>query len=123
MKKILNPVPPAQQTPAGEVALQIRRIVASTWNRMRYAQEECHRLLWDHPEGINPQEILDALGTDAADLFAVGADLSELILKHDPEFPLSRVQPPVPPVFEPDGKVKLPEQAQAKNPSNPPRKH
>lgn len=105
--EILTSPNESEVDPAQEAARQIRAHVQATWRRMQWSQSECFRLLWHHPT-LTPQEVCDALGPEAGELFALGASLSDLILQYDPAFAPEHWQPPVTPIFHPDGTVTIP---------------
>lgn len=106
--EILTPQPEPEADAAQEAARQIRAHVQATWRRMRFSQAECFRMVWHHPD-LTPQQVCDALGGEAWQLFALGSDLVDLILKYDPEFPEENWKPPVTPEFLEDGTVVIPE--------------
>lgn len=108
MEILTSPSPAPEPDLAQQTAREIRNHVQATWRRMQWSQAECFRLLWNHPT-LTPQQVCDALGAEASQLFAVGGDLSTLILKYDPAYPEANWMPPVMPVFHEDGTVTIPD--------------
>lgn len=104
---ILIPDSAPEPSESEQVAKLLKEHVVRTWEQMKYAQSQSFGLLWRHPS-LTPQEVCDALGSSASELFMVGGDLSTLILKYDPSFPPENWMPPVMPTFNQDGTVTIP---------------
>ena len=67
-------------TPAKDRADSIRSQVKNTWHRVLMSHKRGMETLWGNlPEGTTPQDVIDELGTDAADVFALSASLAALI--------------------------------------------
>lgn len=73
-------------SPAQDAADSIRLQIKSTWNRVLMSHQRGMASLWeDLPEGTTPQDVLDELGTDAADVFTLSTALATLIGTIDPD--------------------------------------
>jgi len=64
---------------------QIKQHIRHSWRSIERNHRSGMRLLWDdHPEGVTPQDILDALGTSAGEAFILSGKLAALIGDVDP---------------------------------------
>jgi len=73
-------------SPAEDAAESIRTQIKGTWNQILMAHQRGMATIWnDLPEGTTPQDVLDELGTDAADVFTLSAALATLIGSIDPD--------------------------------------
>jgi hypothetical protein len=69
---LISPPQSPELTPSQTAAAQIRQQVQAVWSAMVLGQIDIFRLVWSAPDAT-PQEVLDELGTDAAQLFQLGA--------------------------------------------------
>jgi len=77
---ILQETEVTPQSPAQDVAESIRMQIKGTWNRILMTHQRGMAAIWNElPEGTTPQDVLDELGTDAADVFTLSAALATLI--------------------------------------------
>jgi hypothetical protein len=79
---LILPVEPVL-TPAQTAAAAIREQVQRTWRTMVLGQIDIFAKVWKSGD-YTPQEVLDELGTDAAQLFQLGAANVTTILTIDP---------------------------------------
>lgn len=96
----------APQPTAAQRAHRVKQHIASTYRQTVHAHQHGMKLLWDTPEGITPQDVIDALGTDAAEAFALSASLATLIESIDADQVVS-VPDGVTFTANPDGTVTL----------------
>lgn len=103
---ILNEIQ-EQRTDAQLVADELGRQIRSTWARCLSAHKRGMATLWSSlPEGVEPQDVIDELGTDAADVFALSAALAQLIATVDADAVVG-VPEGVTVTANPDGTVTL----------------
>lgn len=97
-----SPLSPVQQA-----ALEVRRQSAYLQSAMLTAHQQIYQTVWSNPNAT-PQEILDEIGTDAADLFIAGSKLVDIVLTQNPAA-LTEEQylPKQAPTLNPDGTVTL----------------
>lgn len=99
---LIQPVTP-DTTPAALAALAIREQVQNTFQAIVLNQKEIFRKVWKSPD-YSPQEVLNKLGTDAQQLFQLGALNVMTILQTDPSALLeSEWKPPFVVEFPGDG--------------------
>ena len=67
---------------ANEAKNNLLEITNSTFDRMVKSYRHGVDIFWRNPRAT-PQEIADALGTNAAEIFQLHYDLGELIYKYD----------------------------------------
>jgi len=92
-------------TPATRMAKEIRARVQTNWAGMIQAQIDIYDRLWKSQE-YTPQAVLDALGTDATQLFQLGAVNVGAILTIKPDaLTEEQYKPPFVCTFNPDGTV------------------
>ena len=58
---------------------RLKTITESLFARMLAVYQEGMTQVWQNPRGLSAQEVLDALGTDAGDLFRLAALLKQAI--------------------------------------------
>ena len=63
---------------AARVATRVKQHIAQTWRQVLHSHQQGMRLVWEN-ETITPAEIVTALGTDAAEVFALSSALATLI--------------------------------------------
>ena len=51
------------------------RSMESLYGNMRAVYEQNFRAVWSNPDGLTPQEVMDAFGTDAVEFFSGGVGL------------------------------------------------
>jgi len=78
-----NNNPQAQLSEAERRARRVRQHIASSWRQILSMHQQGMSLVWDLPEGTSAQDVLNELGTDAAEAFQVSGQLAELIASHD----------------------------------------
>ena len=102
----MNLLSPIIQTETAEdhAKKRIFMLTSEIFQQMKITHNEVYRTVWKHPS-LTPQQVLDALGTNAASLFVLGADQISLILKYDPSFPEESWKPPFKVIFNEDGTV------------------
>jgi hypothetical protein len=66
-------------TTTEQTAASLRKISEYLFAQMRQSYAAAYKLVWSNSSGLTPQQVCDALGTDAAQLFAGAAKLSELL--------------------------------------------
>lgn len=88
----------------GIVATQISATATSLLNQMIANYRLLFGLVWKHPK-LTPQQVLDAIGTDAVQLFTLGALLQATILEASPQTILPSVPNQI--VFNVDGTIKV----------------
>jgi hypothetical protein len=77
---------PQQVTPSPEmVANRIRNQTRQTYAMMVGAFNEGSKILWQNPRGIAAEDILNALGTDAREIFELHGKLGQLLSTIKPE--------------------------------------
>lgn len=98
---------PQLNRPTSEIVKeQIQSLIPNLFTQIKSTQQTIFRLVW-HNTRLTPQEVCDALGTDAQQLFELGADNVALILKYDSSFPTSNWKPPFVVQFNGDGTVTI----------------
>jgi len=71
---------------AEDIAEQIKSRTQALWTRIVSSHQFGMKQLWeDLPEGINPQDVIDALGVEAGEIFQLSGMLAEFIANIDPE--------------------------------------
>lgn len=68
-----------QLTPAQTAAAQIKSTAAQTYAQLSAIQKRGIQTLWHNPQAT-PQQVCDALGVDAAKVFAAHGALTDLIV-------------------------------------------
>lgn len=49
-------------------ANRVRRISLNAYEQLRQQYEQMHKLIWENPQGVTPQEMFTCFGTDGQDL-------------------------------------------------------
>lgn len=86
MSIINNPAAPVNtQAPTLEqkqtqCKLMLARTAQQNYTMLVRLQKEGIAKVWDNPNGLTPQEVCDAAGTDAAQLFTVHGLLTECLI-------------------------------------------
>jgi hypothetical protein len=62
------------------VAQRIKQSAAQSYKVLCQIQKEGIRTVWNNPQGLTPQEVLDSIGTDAGKIFAFHGHLTETIV-------------------------------------------
>lgn len=78
------------KTPAEKRAIELTVAALRQYDNMKRAYEQGLRDFWSDPR-FTPQELADALGSDASDLFRLHGGLKAAILSVNPEEQLSSV--------------------------------
>jgi hypothetical protein len=65
--------------PASMAANSLIGEARDVWNRMVGSFNESAKFFWSHPGGLTPQEIADALGETAVEVFTLHGKLGQLI--------------------------------------------
>lgn len=69
----------AQPTPAQLTVDTLTSGATGAFVTLKAQWDNAYQLLWHNPWGLTPQEVLDALGTDAVQLFAL-SDATKTLL-------------------------------------------
>jgi hypothetical protein len=69
----------SSQTAAEQAAAKLRKIADDLFAEMKKQYVAAYKLVWSNSSGLTPQQVCDAIGTDAATMFAASAKLSELL--------------------------------------------
>lgn len=56
-------------------AKRIKRTVIATYGQLQNAQSQLAQAVFANPQGLTPQQVFDALGTEAGELVALNAAL------------------------------------------------
>lgn len=96
--------------PATQTVRLIQDTLSGSLNQMRAAFDNGQMLVWANPYGLTPQQVLDALGTDAAVVFAASMAAEACINR--PEVPEAKwvhglMPAEVAPTINQDGTVTL----------------
>lgn len=59
---------------------RIAAITRAVWNDLQIRQRDGMELFWQNPDGLTPQQVADAFGTDAAKLFTFNTALVEFLV-------------------------------------------
>lgn len=70
--------------PASIAANALISEAREVWNRIRLSFEEGAKFFWAHSDGIAPQDIADAMGTAAQEVFSLHAKVGELMEQVQP---------------------------------------
>jgi hypothetical protein len=91
----------------------LKQIMTSCFNTILAAFQSGKQLVWNNPHGLTPQQMLAAIGTDAATLFSYTNDTVALLNQALPDGQkITQVVPAgVVVTFNPDGTVTLANQA------------
>ncbi len=95
---------------------RIDKINRVLYSKIKNMIKTSFNLVWDNPEGLTPQEILDGFGTDAGELFIFSAQMQTLLLTVNPDYEF--LTPPYNYVINPDGTVTVGEKIEEDNPSD-----
>ena len=80
------PSPPAAPTPPTTVQLQaqlqqqVKNKASQAFQQMVRQQNDGINAIWHNPNGLTPQQAVDALGTDAARIFAAHGALTNAVV-------------------------------------------
>lgn len=81
-----NNQPNVPQIPVSErAANRLRNLTRQTYQQMVSAFNQGSSIFWQNPMGASPQEIADALGADAKEIFELHAKLGALLATVKPE--------------------------------------
>ena len=64
---------------AGQRAQRLRNHIASAWQQIKTIQAGGMNLFWNLPEDITPQDIINELGDDAAEVLTLSDKLAAFI--------------------------------------------
>lgn len=107
MSSILDTNPPAVGLPpAVRIANELRRDAKVNFDRMVATHEAGLRKFWANP-AATPAQIAEALGTDAAEVFALHGTLAAVIRQVKPNQALSRVDDFGEYELQPDGTLEI----------------
>lgn len=65
---------------------RIKFLVTGNIDRLIEQFNEIFNLVWDNPHGLTPQQVFDAFGTEAGDLFTVSSAIGSAILAVNPSW-------------------------------------
>lgn len=68
-----------------QIANRIINQTKQTFNNMASAFNEGSKMFWQNPRGVSPQDIANALGTNAKEIFELHYKLGQLISEIKPE--------------------------------------
>ena len=76
---------PQIQEPTTEQKVQravenIKRMAAQNYQMLVQAQRQGIQVVWENPQGLTPQQVVDGLGTSAVKIFDLHAQLTEAII-------------------------------------------
>lgn len=81
-----NNSPNVAEIPAGErAANRLKMLTRQTYYQMVNAFNQGSTIFWNNPMGATPQEIADALGSDAKEIFELHAKLGALLATVKPD--------------------------------------
>lgn len=83
-------LPPSQDPTTLEnkkqrTALVIRNSVLMLFAQMKNGYEQNHTQVWENPDGLTPQQVCDALGSDAVELFTLASVLANTVNHAKPD--------------------------------------
>lgn len=107
---------PLVQTPAVQPALTtverqvrardaIKQRSTQAFQMLKGTAMSLAQIVWANPEGLTPQEVLDAVGHDAAALFQVSSLVSQILAIATGEAPAAVMPPGWTYTINPDGTV------------------
>ncbi len=77
-----------------DVSITLRRDIYRMYHQLSIQHASIIEQVWANRSGLTPQQVLDAMGTDAADMFVLSLDLVGLVEKNKPgSMDLSMVRP------------------------------
>jgi hypothetical protein len=82
-------MPISPLTAAQKTAARLNHLVEVVVGNLRVAHSEGIQWIWDNPEGLTPQEAVDALGVDAVEAFRQHGLITLALLSFDPTIELS----------------------------------
>jgi hypothetical protein len=113
LQKIANPHAnqPTRGTRARESAEAVKQIAIKSVLQFVQSLNEGFDLIWSNEYGLSPQEVCDALGTEASGVFQRHASAAQYLVSQSPAVaPLLRqLNPQYVILHEPDGRVKITE--------------
>lgn len=76
---LLNPEPvePTLEEKQAQVADRIKRMAATGFRQLSQIQAQGIQTVWNNPRGLTPQQVCDALGTDAGLIFQMHGQLTD----------------------------------------------
>lgn len=74
----VQPAEPTSEEVAQRVAEQILNMSRETYNHLVRVQRQGVKAVWEHPK-TTPQEVVDALGENAAKVFSYHAKITDLV--------------------------------------------
>lgn len=81
-----NNQPNVPQVPVSErAANRLRNLTRQTYQQMVSSFNQGSSIFWNNPMGATPQEVADALGGDAKEIFELHAKLGALLATVNPE--------------------------------------
>ena len=95
-------------TPVDRAAAALKNRMVMSVTQFVKQYQNAFDAIWNRTDGIEPQAILDAFGTDAAELFSKSAATRDYILALDANLlPEAYRAPPLPVTINSDGTVSV----------------
>ena len=104
---------PEQQQPTTEqkqtrVNNRIKRLSVDTLNHIKAQHREMMQAVWNNPAGLTPQQVMDAFGSEAAELFQLSDQLLTMLGNVKPDDPyLAEAEAPYNYTINDDGTVTI----------------
>lgn len=76
---LINPNDKSLAEIQAETVMEIRGQVAALWASMVSIYGHCMNVLWRNPNGLTPQQVCNAFGTKASELFMLAGMLANLL--------------------------------------------
>jgi hypothetical protein len=92
-------------TPAGIAKGELVSVSAALFHEIKQRHTVIYNKMWNPPEGVTTQNVLDLFGTDAASLFVTSKTLQDLMESVDSTY--ERLVPPNAFVVNDDGTVTI----------------
>lgn len=105
---ILEPAQPSEpsvEQKQASVAFRVKSESLDLFQSVKQRHQKLMRIVWQNPRGLTPQQVMDAFGTEAAELFSLSDALLNLIKTAKPDDPYGDTQIPYEFTIHDDGTV------------------
>jgi len=66
------------------IAKRLVKQVQDVYNNLRQSYQDIYRMVWENPRELTPQQVLDGLGSEAAELFQLAGILLQTLETANP---------------------------------------
>jgi hypothetical protein len=81
-----NPTPTTEQKQT-RVRNRVKRMSTDLLTRIKSQHQEIMQAVWNNPAGLTPQQVMDAFGSEAAELFQLSDQLLTMLGNVKPDDP------------------------------------